>query len=149
MKMLLCALLLSYQQPLSPTQPTVLLQNFLLDVAGQQLNETELIEKYLCASFANRRGQDGDMIRYVFHTSVEYYREEFKKRDINPKDITITPFDQLTIKPAKIAGDTKGVYEGQYKGEHFCYFLIENNKIASLNLIHKDAKSNFFLSYCE
>lgn len=149
MKSLLYACLLNFWQPSPPPQPTLLLQGFLLDVASQQLSETELAEKYMCASVTQRHDQAGDRMRYFFHITIDWYREEFQKQKIDPREIVITPFDALAVKPVEIVGSTSQVYEAQYKGKNFCYFLLQGDKIASLNLIHKDEKSNFFLPYCE
>ncbi len=149
MKFLLYACLLNYWQSTPQPQPTLLLHEFLREVASQQLSDTELAEKYMCASVTQRRDQAGDRMRYFFHLTIDWYRKELREQHIDPQDIVITPFNDLTIKPVEIIGNTEQVYEAHYKGKNFCYFLLEGNKIISLNLIHKDTKSNFFLPYCE
>ena len=149
MKTLLCILLLSFWQPNFHSQPTSLLQEFICDVASQKLSDTDLAEKYMCTTLFHRTDQVGDKVRTLFHMTIEEYRERLRKRQIDPKNIVITAFDNLAIKPVEIIGGTEQVYDAQYEGKHFCYFLLENDKIASLNLIHKGDKRAFFLSYCK
>lgn len=149
MKSFLYICLLGFWQPTLAPKPTTMLHEFLREVASQQLSDTELAEKYMCTSIIKRRDQAGDRTRYLFHLTIEWYRKELQEQHIDPNDIVITPFDELAIKPVVITGNNNQVYEAHYKGKNFCYFLLDGDKITSLNLLHKDAKSNFFLPYCD
>lgn len=149
MKTLLCIALLAHWQPNSPTQPTVLLLSFFNAVISQRFSDTELAEKYMCPSVTQRRDQAGDRVRYLFHLTIESYRKEFKEQGLDPKDVMITPFDEIADKPVKIIGSTDQVYEVRYKQKNLGYILLRDGKIASLNLVTKDGKASSFLSYCE
>lgn len=148
MKTILCAFLINCWQPTIQPQPTVL-HNFLRDVANEQLSDIDLADRYMCPALSHRDDKAGSQARYIFHLTILEYKKDFKEQGIDPKNIVITPFDELAVKPVEILGDTKEVYEAQYKGKNIGYFLMQGNKIAALNLIHKSDKINFFLSYCE
>lgn len=149
LKSFIISLFIGLSQPGTPTPPPhVLLQQFLQDIADNKLDETALAQKYMCPSLLARQGEKGDKARMLFHMTLASYREDLRKQRIDPQSLVIIPFDVVAARPLEIIGDTQHVYVAQYKGETFGRFLMQDGKIAALNLLNKGNRG-YFLPYCE
>ena len=147
MKTLLCALLLGFGQPTIPAQPTALLQGFMRDVISQQLNDTELENKYLCPTQLQQQSVAGDKARIIVGKYLSLLRTQLNEQKVNPEEIVFTPFDSLPAKPFEIIGGSQQVYAVQYRCEDIFYFLVEENKISSFYLINQDGQA-YFVTFC-
>ncbi|MGI4821328.1 MAG: hypothetical protein ACRYFV_08970 [Janthinobacterium lividum] len=152
MKMLTFALLLTFLQSVSPTNPNANLKAFIHDIIEAKLSDAQIGDKYFCTQMLHRTDQKGEDARRYLQFALSYQRSSLQKKQLKLDEVKFIPYDSLSAnelpaKPFHMLSETKNVYVAWYSGEIICFFLLQNGKIAS-NLLINQGGENYFIDFC-
>ena len=152
MKMLLCALLLTFSKSTTPPKSSTILKEYVQDVVEKKLSDTEIGDKYFCTQMLHRTDQKGEDARKYLQFALSYQRSSLQKKQVKLDEVKFLLYDslppnELPTKPFHMLGETTNVYVAQYNGEIVCFFLLQNDKIASTLLINQGGES-YFIDFC-
>ncbi len=152
MKSLLIASLLTFMNSGSYQNSPTILKQFIQDVTENKLNNTEIGDRYFCTNLLHRNDSKGELARKYLQFALSQQRSLLQEKNLNLNEVRFTSYstlssDELPAKPFHLLNETENVFVAQYHGEIICFFLIENNKIASTLLIDQGGES-YFINFC-
>ena len=125
-----------------------LLQGFMRDIANPNIDESTIIDKYLCFYLHQvpNRSENQD---YVFAkgqiTAVRIYMRE---ENIAADQLKFYKYADIPAKDQKIfIQENDDVYASYFNNKLFNYFLIRDMRIDAFNTMNKGTKE-IFISHC-
>lgn len=152
MKSLFFALLLTFMNSSTSQNSSVILKQFIQDIIGAKLSDTEITDRYFCTNLLHRADSKGELARRYLQFALSQQRGLLQEKHLKLDEVKFAPYStlspsELPAKPFHLLNETENVFISQYHGEIICYFLVQDDKIASTLLINQGGE-NYFINFC-
>ncbi len=125
-----------------------LLQGFMRDVTNPQIEESAIIDTYLC-SYLHQVSNKSENQNYVFvKGQLTALRAYMREENIVADQLKFYKYADIPAKDQKISSQENGdIYASYLNNKFFNYFLVIDMKINAFSAMDKGTKA-FFISFC-